>query len=96
MKARHAWPLVVVVASVIVVMAHAQIVQDMTPERIREAIAFGTSSKELRPYKIQAKAHWSWPPLIAVYTTPFLRVALAANGAKNPKPFNECPSFFRE
>jgi hypothetical protein len=36
----------------------------------------------LRPYKIQEKARLSWPPLIAVYSTPFLQVALAANGAK--------------
>jgi hypothetical protein len=62
--------------------AQAQIVREMTPERVREAIAFGTKTKDLRPYRIQEKARWSWPPLIAVYTTPFLRVALAANAAK--------------
>jgi hypothetical protein len=62
--------------------AHAQIVRDMTPDRIREAISFGTKTKELSPYRIQEKARWSWPPLIALYTTPFLRVALAANTAK--------------
>lgn len=82
MKARYAGPLVVVIASVIVMTAHARIIQAMTPETIREAIAFGTSAKELGPYKIQEKAHWSWPPLIAFYTPPFLRVALAANVAK--------------
>jgi hypothetical protein len=68
----------------------AQVVRDMTPERIREAIALGTKSKELDPYKIQEKARFSWPPLIAVYTTPFLRVALAANTAKKQyRAFNE-------
>ena len=76
------WCLVLAVASVVVGTGQAQIVQDMTPERIREAIALGTNAKELRPYKIQEKARWSWPPLISVYTTPFLRVALAANAAK--------------
>src|SRR6266852_2889069 len=66
----------------IVGTAEAQVVHDMTPDRIREAIELGTKSKELSPYRIQEKARWSWPPLIAVYTTPFLRVALAANAAK--------------
>lgn len=61
---------------------HAQIVRDMTPDRIREAISLGTTSKDLRAYRIQEKARWSWPPEIAVYTTPFLRVALAAHSAK--------------
>jgi hypothetical protein len=63
-------------------LAKAQVIRDMTPERIREAIVLGTKTKDLRPYRIQEKARWSWPPLIAVYTTPFLRVALAANAAK--------------
>jgi hypothetical protein len=62
--------------------AQAQVIREMTPDRIREAIKLGTSTKDLRPYRIQEKAGWSWPPLIAVYTTPFLRVALAANAAK--------------
>src|ERR1700687_1697063 len=82
--------LVVAITLVVVVAAQAQIVQDMTPERIREAIAFGARAKELSPYKIQEKARWSWPPLIAVYTTPFVRAALAANVAKRHyKQFTE-------
>jgi hypothetical protein len=52
--------------SVIVGVAQAQIVRDMTPERIREAIALGTKSKDLGWYRIQEKAHFTWPPLIAV------------------------------
>lgn len=44
----------------------------------------------MEPYRIQEKARWSWPPLIGYYTTPFLRVALAANTAKKHyKPFTE-------
>lgn len=74
--------LVVAMTLAIVGTAQAQVLRDMTPDRIREAIAVGTKSKELSPYRIQEKARWSWPPLIAVYTTPFLRVALAANTAK--------------
>jgi len=70
--------------------AHAQIVREMSPDRIREAISFGSNSKDLRPYRIQEKARWSWPPLIGFYTTPFLRVALAANAAKRHyKQFGE-------
>jgi len=62
--------------------AGAQIVSDMTPVTIREAIAMGTKAKDLGWYRIQEKARFTWPPLIALYTTPFLRVALAANNAK--------------
>jgi hypothetical protein len=60
----------------------AQIVRDMSADRIREAIAIGNKAKDLGAYRIQEKARWSWPPLIGFYTTPFLRVALAANTAK--------------
>jgi hypothetical protein len=76
------WGLVVATTALVAATAQAQIVHDMTPERVREAIAIGATAQDLRPYRIQEKARWSWPPLIAVYTTPFLRVALAANAAK--------------
>ncbi len=70
--------------------AEAQIVREMTPEKIREAITLGVRSKNLSPYRIQEKARFSWPPLIALYTTPFLRVALAANAAtKQYRTFTE-------
>jgi len=83
-----AW--IVCIAIVLSTPAQAQIVHDMTPERIREAIAFGTKVKDLGPYQVQEKARFSWPPLIAYYTTPFLRVALAANMAKKHyKQFTE-------
>ena len=50
----------------------------------------GTKEKNLGWYRIQEKARFSWPPLIAFYTTPFLRVALAANDAKKHyKTFTE-------
>ena len=80
--------LLVATAAVVTMSAQGQIVREMTPERIREAIALGTKAREVAPYKIQEKARFSWPPLIAVYTTPFMRVALAANAAKKRyKPF---------
>lgn len=70
--------------------ATAQVVREMSPDRIREAIALGNAAKDIRAYRIQEKARWSWPPLIALYTTPFLRVALAANTAKQHyKQFKE-------
>ncbi|MGB8789442.1 MAG: hypothetical protein WA755_13565 [Candidatus Acidiferrales bacterium] len=77
-----AWLLVGAITFVLAGQAQAQIVHDMTPERIREAIVLGTSTKRLELYRIQEKARFSWPPLIAGYSTPFLRVALAANAAK--------------
>jgi hypothetical protein len=83
-----AWGLVVAIASAMT--AQAQIVHDMSPDLIREAITLGTKAKNLGPYEIQEKARWSWPPLIAFYTTPFLRVALAAHTAKKRyKQFTE-------
>jgi hypothetical protein len=75
-----AWGLVVAIAAAMT--AQAQIVREMTPELISEAITLGTKAKDLGPYRIQEKARWSWPPLIAYYTTPLFRVALAANTAK--------------
>jgi len=71
-------------------VTQAQIIREMTPERIREAIAFGARSKDLGWYRVQEKARFTWPPQIAAYTTPFLRVALAANAAKKQyKAFSE-------
>jgi hypothetical protein len=78
----HISVLIFVVTTLIGADAHAQIIRDMSPERIREAIAVGSKAKNVWVYTIQEKARWSWPPLLAVYTTPFLRVALAANAAK--------------
>ncbi len=75
--------LVLLTACLVATEASGQIVQEMTPERIREAIALGAKSKELTAYKIQEEARWSWPPEIGVFTTPFLRVALAAHTAKS-------------
>ena len=89
MTARKCVLLLFVISATISVV-QAQIIRDMTPERIRDAIAFGTKSKDLGWYRVQEKVRFTWPPLIAVYTTPFLRVALAANAAKNQyKPFTE-------
>ena len=76
------WVLVLALMIPAAMTGQAQIITDMSPERIRQAIAFGTSERDLGWYRIQEKARWSWPPLIATYTTPYLRVALAANEAK--------------
>jgi hypothetical protein len=70
------------VAVLVAPVARAQIVRDMTPAQVQQAIDFGTKAKNLSAYGIQEKAKFSWPPVIAAYTTPFLRVALAAHEAK--------------
>ena len=62
----------------------AQIVTEMTPEKIREAIAFGTSQKEAPYYEIRLPGFVGsvYKPRLGSFTTPFLRVALAAFEAK--------------
>lgn len=57
------------------------------PERfttfsVEEAIQYGTDERDVELYKLQAPARFSWPPRVGGYSTPFLRVALAANAAK--------------
>lgn len=52
-----------------------QIVTEMTAERIREAILIGTTRKEVAAFVSKGVASCD-------YTTPFLRVAKAANEAK--------------
>jgi len=49
---------------------------------VDEAVAFGLKAREVDLYRLQAPARFSWPPVIGGFTTPFLRVALAANAAK--------------
>jgi hypothetical protein len=70
----------------------AQVVTEMTPERIRDAIAFGTSQKEAPDYEIRERGFVGsvYKPRLGSFTTPFLRVALAAYEAKKQyKPFTE-------
>src|SRR4029077_4043818 len=46
--------------------------------------------KLIEPVQDSRKGRWTWPPLIAVYTRPFLRVALSANVVKRHyKQFTE-------
>lgn len=49
---------------------------------VEEAIAHGNKQKNVDLYKLQAPARFSWPPRVGGFTTPFLRIALAANAAK--------------
>ncbi len=49
----------VLAVAMMVLTAQAQIVHDMTPERIREAIAVGTASRSFGAYPIQEKTRWS-------------------------------------
>jgi hypothetical protein len=59
-------------------LAHTQkIVQETTPELIREAIAVGQADKEAGTHRLTTKGI-----MIGVFTTPFSRVARAARHAK--------------
>lgn len=79
-------------AGLIAGSASAQVVTDMTPEKVREAIAFGTSQKEAPYYEIRKPGFIGsvYKPRLGSFTTPFLRVALAAYEAKKQyKVFTE-------
>lgn len=68
--------------------AVAQVVAEMTPERIREAIKAGTE-KGIEPYKIRSGPA-GLSPVWGTYWTPWLRVAFAASEAKRTyKTFTE-------
>jgi len=56
---------------------------------IEQAIQFGRKATDVEVYWLQATGRWSYPPRVAGYTTPFRRVALAANAAKKQlQPFS--------
>jgi hypothetical protein len=62
--------------------AVAQIVTDMTPERIAEAIAAGEKNK-VASGEMWESSGWAWGRAhIATFSTPFMRVAAAARQAK--------------
>ena len=86
------WVIFVGLAAVLAAPASAQIVTQMTPEAISEAIAFGTSQKEAPYYEIRKQGFVGsvYKPMLGSFTTPFLRVALAAYEAKKQyKAFSE-------
>jgi hypothetical protein len=59
------------------------VVTEMTPELVREAIAYGAKEKKLRPYYLGGQGGMmDARRTVATFTTPFLRVALAASEAK--------------
>ena len=66
------------------VHAHAQVVTDMTPDLVREAMTKGGSGI----YKIQEQSIWGDGPVLGYVTTPYSRVALeAALARKHGKPY---------
>lgn len=66
------------------VHAHAQIVTDMTPELVQEAITKDGSGL----YKLQERTIWGNGPELGYFTTPYSRVALAAALARtHDRPF---------
>ncbi len=52
------------------VHVHAQVVTEMTPELVQEAIAKGGSGI----YKLQERTIWGDGPVIGYFTTPYSRV----------------------
>ncbi len=65
--------------------AVAQVVTEMTPERIKEAIAAGQATKDEVVHSLKTKGI-----VIGVFSTPFSRVAQASRMAKTLyKPFTE-------
>jgi hypothetical protein len=73
--------------------AVAQIVVEMTPAKIKEAIAWGESVKRVELPELISGSGFAWKSQKAVwgtYSTPFMRVAAAANAAKKKyKAFSE-------
>jgi hypothetical protein len=71
-------------------VGRGQVLTEMTAYEIQAAIKRGIEEENLRPYKIQGKARFSWPPIVGFYTTPFMRVAMAAKHAQERyQPFDE-------
>jgi hypothetical protein len=58
--------------------AHSQVVTDMTPVLIQEAIDSGAPG----PYKLQECSGWGNGPLLGYFTTPYSRIVLAAAAAR--------------
>ena len=64
--------------------ASAQVLTNLTPVQIREAIAYGSSEKKVPYYEIRKGGIFGsdYKPTLGSYTTPYLRVAQAAFQAK--------------
>jgi hypothetical protein len=75
------------------VLAQGHTANEMPPERIRQAIDYGTKEKNVELYEIKVGGGFVWDKekvRWGYYSTPFLRIALAANRAKKQyKSFSE-------
>ncbi len=71
----------------------AQVVRDMTSNDIKQAIALGAKAKDIELHEIKSQSGFSWDSdkvRWGYFSTPFLRVAMAANSAKKQyKSFTE-------
>lgn len=71
----------------------AQVVTNMTPDTIKQAISYGTREKSVELNEIKTRSGFAWDAdkvRWGFYSTPFLRVAMAANRAKRQyKAFTE-------
>jgi hypothetical protein len=70
---------IVLVGLGIVGTARAQVVQDMTPERIREALEWGVSASETELSQYDLRTDKTW---LVNFDTPFLRVAQFSRAMK--------------
>ena len=71
----------------------AQLVTNMTPDTIKQAISYGMKEKNVELQEIKTGSGFAWDKdkvRWGFYSTPFLRVAMAANKAKRQyKPFTD-------
>ena len=74
-------------AAVLVILAGTAIVgqgeESFANFNIDEAIQYGTKANGIGLYNLQASAKFNWPVSVGGFSTPFLRVAMAANAAKS-------------
>lgn len=79
---RRTLSIFVLASALLPVTVSAQIVTEMTPERIAEAIAAGERNK-VASGEMWESSGWAWGRAhIATFSTPFMRVAAAARQAK--------------
>ena len=80
-------------AVLLAVSASAQVLTNLTPDDVKRAIAYGTKEKNVELQEIKTRSGFAWDSdkvRWGFYSTPYLRVAIAANKAKRQyKSFTE-------
>jgi hypothetical protein len=79
---KHTVTTATLIASIVVSIHGQQVVSDMTPQVIAEAIEAGERGR-VPSGELTERSGWSWGSLhIATFSTPFMRVAAASRQAK--------------